>query len=179
MLLAALRRFALQGPGGFELKCEARQRLLRRVVQIGREPVAFAEGGFEFHGGIPSGAHFAGELGAAQRDLPAKQGDPAEDNEDNHDGDPECGFEAREEPLLREPITLHKRSDRDTYLCQFVNDENRAFRDIFTTEHPTAGFPAKCFGASQDASNKWVHKVRGEAHSLTAFYDFVVVGQEE
>ena len=97
-MLAALRGFVLQRPGGLELEGEARERLLGRVVKIGRQPVALAQGGFEFDGGIPSGAHFAGELGAAQRDLPAKQGDPAEDNEDNHDGDPECGFEARERP---------------------------------------------------------------------------------
>ena len=89
------------------------------------------------------------------------------------------GFEADAQPLLPEPITLRRQTDRDTYLCQFVNDENRAFRDIFTTEHPTAGFPAKCFGASQDASNKWVHNVRGEARRLTEFYDFVLVGQRE
>ena len=88
-------------------------------------------------------------------------------------------FEEGEEPPLPNPITLRRRTGRDTYLCQLTNDENRAFRDIFTTEHPTAGFPAKCFGASQDASSKWVHKVRGEAHSLTAFYDFVVVGQQD
>ena len=87
-------------------------------------------------------------------------------------------FEARALPLDLKPITLRRQTGRDTYLCQFVNDENRAFRDIFTTEHPTAGFPATGFGASQDADNKWVHNVRGKAHSLTAFYDFVVVGQQ-
>jgi hypothetical protein len=89
------------------------------------------------------------------------------------------GFEAGAQPLLPEPITLRRQTGRDTYLCQFVNDENRAFRDIFTTEHPTADFAATGFGASQDANNKWVHNVRGKAHSLTAFYDFVVVGQQE
>ena len=89
------------------------------------------------------------------------------------------GFEAREEPLLREPITLRRQTDRNTYLCQFKNDENRAFHKKFTTDFPTAGFPAACFGASQDASNKWVHNVRGEARSLTAIYDFVVVDQQE
>jgi hypothetical protein len=89
------------------------------------------------------------------------------------------GFEARALPLDLKPITLRRQTGRDTYLCQFVNDENRAFRDFFTKEHPTAGFPATGFGASQDASNKWVHTVRGEAHSLTAFYDFVVVGQQD
>ena len=90
-------------------------------------------------------------------------------------------FEAGAQPLDLKPITLRRRTDRDTYLCQFVNDENRAFRDFFTKpeEHPTLGFPTTGFGASQDASNKWVHTVRGEAHSLTAFYDFVVVGQQE
>ena len=88
-------------------------------------------------------------------------------------------FEEGEEPLLPNPITLRRRTGRDTYLCQFVNDENRAFRDLITTVNPTAGFPAAGFGASQDASNKWVHTVRGEAHSLTAFYDFVVVGQQD
>ncbi len=89
------------------------------------------------------------------------------------------GFEAGEEPLVPEPITLRRQTGRDTYLCQFVNDENRAFHKKFTTDFPTAGFPAACFGASQDASNKWVHNVRGEAHRLTDFYDFVVVGQQE
>jgi hypothetical protein len=89
------------------------------------------------------------------------------------------GYEAGAPPLDLEPITLRLQTGRDTYLCQFVNDENRAFRDYFTKEHPTAGFAATGFGASQDADNKWVHNVRGKAHSLTAFYDFVVVGQQE
>ncbi len=89
------------------------------------------------------------------------------------------GFEAGVEPLVPEPITLRRQTDRNTYLCQFKNDENRAFRDIFTKEHPTADFPAACFGASQDANNKWVHNVRGEALSLTDIYDFVVVDQQE
>ena len=89
------------------------------------------------------------------------------------------GFEARALPLDLKPITLRRQTGRDTYLCQFKNDENRAFRDIFTTEHPTAGFPATCFGASQDPNNKWVHNVRGEVHRLTDFYDFVVVGQQD
>ena len=90
------------------------------------------------------------------------------------------GFEARALPLDLKPITLRRRTGRDTYLCQFKNDENRAFCGFFTKEHPTAGFPAAGFGASQDASsNKWVHKVRGEAHSLSDFYDFVVVDQQQ
>ena len=88
-------------------------------------------------------------------------------------------FEEGEEPLLPNPITLRRRTGRDTYRCQFVNDENRAFCDFFTKEHPTAGFPATGFGASQDASNKWVHNARGEAHRLTDFYDFVLVDQQE
>jgi hypothetical protein len=89
------------------------------------------------------------------------------------------GFEAGEEPLVPEPITLRRQTGRDTYLCQFVNDENRAFRDLITTVNPTAGFPAAGFGASQDASNKWVHNARGEARRLTDFYDFVLVDQQE
>ena len=89
------------------------------------------------------------------------------------------GFEAGAQPLLPEPITLRRQTGRDTYLCQFVNDENRAFRDLITTVNPTAGFPAAGFGASQDASNKWVHNARDEAHRLTDFYDFVLVDQQE
>ena len=89
------------------------------------------------------------------------------------------GFEAGAQPLDLKPITLRRRTDRDTYLCQFVNDENRAFRDFFTKEHPTLGFPTTGFGASQDADNKWVHSVRGMSRSLTSVYDFVVVGQQE
>ena len=89
------------------------------------------------------------------------------------------GFEARALPLDLKPITLRRQTGRDTYLCQFVNDENRAFHKKFTTDYPTAGFPAAGFGASQDASNKWVHNARGEAHRLTNFYDFVVVDQQE
>ena len=89
------------------------------------------------------------------------------------------GFEAGAPPLGLKPITLRRRTDRDTYLCQLANDENRAFREVFTKEHPTAGFPTKGFGASQDADNKWVHNARGMAQRLTAFYDFVVVGQQE
>ena len=91
------------------------------------------------------------------------------------------GFEAGAQPLDLKPITLRRQTDRDTYLCQFVNDENRAFRDFFTKpeEHPTLGFPTTGFGASQDADNKWVHSVRGMSRSLTSVYDFVVVGQQE
>ena len=87
------------------------------------------------------------------------------------------GFEAREEPLLREPITLHKRTDHDSYQCQFNNDENRAFLGLINKD-PIGGFPTKTFGAKQNADNKWVHNARGEAHRLTDFYDFVVVDQQ-
>ena len=89
------------------------------------------------------------------------------------------GFEAGAQPLELKPITLRQRTDRDTYQCQFVNDENRAFRDYFTKEHPTLGFPTSSFGASQDADNNWVHSARGMSRSLTSVYDFVVVGQQE
>ena len=87
------------------------------------------------------------------------------------------GFEAGAQPLVLKPITLRRQTDRDTYMCQFVNDENKAFRELFMEKYPKRGFPPTGFVASQGANNKWVHNAYG--HSLTSVYDFVVVGQQE
>ena len=67
-----------------------------------------------------------------------------------------------------------------SYLMQFNNDENRAFLDHFTTEHSHPRFPAHGIGMRQDAETlQWEHKPKGDAPSLSDYYDFEVVGQGE
>jgi len=89
-------------------------------------------------------------------------------------------FEAGGEPLLPEPITFGaqvraKGVVSGDYLCQIVNDENRAFRDLYQREHGKGAFAATGFSVQQDADLKWVHSTKAGATRLTSYYDFVVV----
>jgi hypothetical protein len=89
-------------------------------------------------------------------------------------------YDAGREPLLDNPISVGNRvrvagEVSNEYLCQFLNNENRAFLDLFSSEHVDEVFPAKTFSVKQDADGMWVHSSRGK--SLTDFYDFVLVRQ--
>ena len=61
-----------------------------------------------------------------------------------------------------------------------MNDENRAFRDLYQREHGEGDFAAAGFSVQQRAADlKWVHSAKAGAKCLTTYYDFVVVRQFE
>ena len=94
-----------------------------------------------------------------------------------------AGHEGDDEPLLEEPITVHKRvrvagEDSGQYLCQLNNSENRAFRELFQGQYDEGTFPSTGFCVQQDEYFSWMHVVRGDKESLTSYYDFVEVADE-
>ena len=94
-----------------------------------------------------------------------------------------AGHEGDDEPLLEEPITVHKQvrmagEDSGQYLCQLNNSENRAFRELFQGQYDEGTFPSTGFCVQQDEYFSWMHVVRHDKESLTSYYDFVEVADE-
>ncbi len=102
------------------------------------------------------------------------------------------GHSAVDVPLLKNPITVRERvrvkgEKSGEYLCQYANDENKAFSELVLSEFGEGAFPEEGFSMKQvklvdgdDKSWVWEHSTRGkEACCLSHVYDFVVADEDE
>jgi len=79
-------------------------------------------------------------------------------------------------PLLKNPISLFQPSGKSCgieFVCQLTKgEENRAFRDLFLTDHPDKRFTKTGFTLKHEGG-RWVHKPREKAKdSLSECYSF-------
>jgi len=94
---------------------------------------------------------------------------------------------------LPKAISVHKRvrergEESDEYLCQFANNENRAFRDLFELEFGAGAFVKTGFSLKQVGSDaagwEWLHQTAGKSElaqtrCLTNHYKFVFESEGE
>ena len=86
-------------PAGSELKIDAGERLQKRVVEVGGQPIALPQAGVEFQGCVAAAAHLGGESLGRRGDLPPQHPHP-EQRPDEHGGQPR---QSSREPAGRPP----------------------------------------------------------------------------